>query len=246
MNTWGITDRGTVREQNQDALYHESKENTATLLVCDGMGGAKAGNVASALAVETFVAALETCVGQPEERLTTALAKANERVYQCAHRNLDCRGMGTTLVAALVEGHLAHIINVGDSRAYYLSSKGIKQITRDHSLVQDLVLRGHITPEEARTHPNKNVITRALGVDSKLKGDLFTKELEPDSLLLLCSDGLSNMLEDQELLEVVQQGGDCPQRCQRLIDLALERGARDNVTAVLLALDTPEATKSEE
>lgn len=246
MNTWGITDRGTVREQNQDALYHESKEHTATLLVCDGMGGARAGNVASALAVETFVASLETSVGQPEERLTTALAKANERVYQRAHRNLECRGMGTTLVAALVEGHVAHIINVGDSRAYYLSPKGIEQITRDHSLVQDLVSRGHITPEEARTHPNKNVITRALGVDSKLKGDLFTKELEPDSLLLLCSDGLSNMLEDQELLEVVQQGGDCPQRCQRLIDLALERGARDNVTAVLLALDTPEAKESEE
>lgn len=246
MNTWGITDRGTVREQNQDALYHESKEHTATLLVCDGMGGARAGNVASALAVQAFIAALERQSAQPDVRLTTALAQANEQVYQCAHRNPDYRGMGTTLVAALVEGRVAHIINVGDSRAYYLSPQGIEQLTRDHSLVQDLVTRGHITPEEARTHPNKNVITRALGVDSKLKGDLFTKEMEPGSMLLLCSDGLSNMLEDQELLETVQQGGDCAQRCQRLIDRALERGARDNVTAVLLALDTPEAKESEE
>lgn len=114
-------------------------------------------------------------------------------------------------------GNVAHIINVGDSRAYYLSQNGIRQITIDHSLVQDLLQRGHITPEEARNHPNKNVITRALGVDSKLEGDLFTQELEPGSMLLLCSDGLSNMLEDGELLDVALHGGAPEEGCQRLI-----------------------------
>ena len=112
--------------------------------------------------------------------------------------------------------------------------------------MQDLLQRGHIPPEEARNHPNKNVITRALGVDSKLEGDLFTQELEPGSMLLLCSDGLSNMLEDGELLDVALHGGAPEEGCQRLIGLALERGATDNVTAVLLAWDAPEAKESEE
>lgn len=246
MKIWGLTDRGTVREQNQDTFHHWVEDNTAALLVCDGMGGARAGNVASALAVQAFTEAIQHSDAQPEARLTVALAQANEQVYQRAHRDPDCRGMGTTLVAALVEGHVAHIINVGDSRAYYLSQNGIRQITIDHSLVQDLLQRGHITPEEARNHPNKNVITRALGVDSKLEGDLFTQELEPGSMLLLCSDGLSNVLEDAELLEVALHGGTPEEGCQRLIGLALERGATDNVTAVLLAWDAPEAKESEE
>ena len=173
MKIWGLTDRGTVREQNQDTFHLWKEDNTAALLVCDGMGGARAGNVASALAVQAFTEAIQHSDAQPEARLTAALAQANEQVYQRAHQDPDCRGMGTTLVAALVEGNVAHIINVGDSRAYYLSQNGIRQITIDHSLVQDLLQRGHITPEEARNHPNKNVITRALGVDSKLEGDLF-------------------------------------------------------------------------
>lgn len=246
MKIWGLTDRGTVREQNQDTFHLWKEDNTAALLVCDGMGGARAGNVASALAAQAFTEAIQHSDAQPDQRLTAALAQANEQVYQRAHRDPDCRGMGTTLVAALVEDNLAHIINVGDSRAYYLSQDGIRQITIDHSLVQDLLQRGHITPEEARNHPNKNVITRALGVDNKLEGDLFTQELEPGSMLLLCSDGLSNVLEDEELLEVALHGGTPEEGCQRLIGLALERGATDNVTAVLLAWDAPEAKESEE
>ena len=230
MKIWGLTDRGTVREQNQDTFHLWKEDNTAALLVCDGMGGARAGNVASALAAQAFTEAIQHSDAQPDQRLTAALAQANEQVYQRAHRDPDCRGMGTTLVAALVEGNLAHIINVGDSRAYYLSQDGIR----------------HITPEEARNHPNKNVITRALGVDNKLEGDLFTQELEPGSMLLLCSDGLSNVLEDEELLEVALHGGTPEEGCQRLIGLALERGATDNVTAVLLAWDAPEAKESEE
>ena len=131
MKIWGLTDRGTVREQNQDTFHHWVEDNTAVLLVCDGMGGAQAGNVASALAVQAFTQAVQHSDAQPEARLTAALAQANEQVCQRAHRDPDCRGMGTTLVAALVEGNVAHIINVGDSRAYYLSQNGIRQITID-------------------------------------------------------------------------------------------------------------------
>lgn len=246
MNIWGLTDRGTVREQNQDTFYHWTDGTRGVLLVCDGMGGARAGNVASALASQTFSEELGKSNGPAEERLSAALTEANSKVYELAHRNPECRGMGTTLVAALVEGDLAHIINVGDSRAYYLSEAGIEQVTRDHSLVEDLIQRGHITPQEARHHPNKNVITRALGVEKQVKGDLFSKRMEPGSMLLLCSDGLSNELEEEELLFEAMHGDTQETCCQRLIDIALQRGARDNITAVLLAQNAPEAKESEE
>lgn len=246
MNVWGLTDRGTVRDQNQDAFFKWTDGKSGIILVCDGMGGARAGNVASAIAVQVFSEMIVHSHQKPTERLTTALAAANNRVLQHAHTQRDCRGMGTTLVGALVEEGVANVINVGDSRAYYISENGIERITRDHSLVEDLIARGHITPQEARNHPNKNVITRALGVDRNLEGDLFRKEMEPDSMLLLCSDGLSNMLEDSEILFEALHGGERAECCQRLLDIALQRGATDNVTAVLLALDAPEANEIEE
>lgn len=246
MNVWGLTDRGTVRDQNQDAFYTWTDGKSGVVLVCDGMGGARAGNVASTLAVEVFSEMAVHGQQKPAERLTNALAAANNRVLQHAHAQPDCRGMGTTLVGAVVVGQMAHVINVGDSRAYYISENGIERITRDHSLVEDLVERGRITPQEARNHPNKNVITRALGVDRCLEGDLFQREMEPGSVLLLCSDGLSNMLEDQEILFEVLHGGERETCCQRLLNTALQRGATDNVTAVLLALDAPEENGIEE
>ncbi len=246
MNVWGLTDRGAVREQNQDAFFKWSDGKNGVVLVCDGMGGARAGNVASKLAVEVFSEIIVHSHQEPSERLTNALAAANNRVLQHAHTQPDCRGMGTTLVGALIEDGIAHIINVGDSRAYYISENGIERITRDHSLVEDLVERGRITPQEARNHPNKNVITRALGADRHLEGDLFSRQMEPGSMLLLCSDGLSNMLEDQEILFEALHGGLLAECCQRLLNIALQRGATDNVTAVLLALDAPEENEIEE
>lgn len=246
MNVWGLTDRGTVRDQNQDAFFKWTDGKVGAILVCDGMGGARAGNVASTLAVDVFSEIMIHSHQEPMERLTVALAAANNQVWQHAHAQPDCRGMGTTLVGALVEQNTAYVINVGDSRAYYISENGIERITRDHSLVEDLVQRGHITPQEARNHPNKNVITRALGVDRRLEGDLFSRKMEPGSMLLLCSDGLSNMLEDPEILFEALHGGSRAECCQHLLSLALQRGATDNVTAVLLALDAPEAMEIEE
>lgn len=242
MNIWGITDVGIVRQQNQDDYHIELlAEDMALGIVCDGMGGAKAGNVASQLAVETF---LETAKAQPPEQwrnepealLHFAAEQANGAVHFRANIDADCRGMGTTMVAALVIGNQAYILNIGDSRCYLVRPEGISRVTRDHSVVEDLVARGQITPEQARQHPQKNLITRALGAESKLRADLFRQPMEPGDALLLCSDGLSNMVSDQELLYEVLHGGPAEDCCRRLLDIALSRGAPDNVTAVLLQM----------
>ena len=236
MKAWGVTDTGKVRQQNQDSYYFSVEEKNALLLVCDGMGGAKAGNIASRMAAETFVSVVEQGDGQLAQRLTAGLEAANRAVFRTAVENSDCFGMGTTLVAALVSGDTACILNVGDSRAYYITQDGIRQVTRDHSVVGDLVARGDITPEEARQHPRKNLITRALGAEPQVRGDLFEVEMEPESALLLCSDGLSNQVSDQEILYEVLHGGDRSTCCQRLVDIVLGRGAPDNTTAVLLSM----------
>lgn len=242
MNIWGITDVGVVRQQNQDDYHIELlAEDMALGIVCDGMGGAKAGNVASQLAVETF---LETAKAQPPEQwrnepealLHFAAEQANGAVHFRASVDADCRGMGTTMVAALVIGTQAYILNIGDSRCYLVQPDGITKVTRDHSVVEDLVARGQITPEQARQHPQKNLITRALGAESKLRADLFRQPMEPGDALLLCSDGLSNVVSDQELLYEVLHGGPAEDCCRRLLDIALSRGAPDNVTAVLLQM----------
>ena len=242
MNIWGITDVGAVRHQNQDSYHIELlAEDMALGIVCDGMGGAKAGNVASQLAVETFLETAkapppEQWRNEPEALLHFAAEQANGAVHFRANVDADCRGMGTTMVAALVVGDRAYILNIGDSRCYLVQPEGISRITRDHSLVEDLVARGQITPEQARQHPQKNLITRALGAESRLRADLFRQPMEPGDALLLCSDGLSNVVSDQELLYEVLHGGPAEDCCRRLLDIALSRGAPDNVTAVLLQM----------
>ena len=204
MEMWGITDQGAVREQNQD---HYSilrlPEGNALCVVCDGMGGAKAGNVASELAVNTFLAAFqEGDRSQPlRDRLLEAVQHANTAVYRRAREDENCRGMGTTMVAVhLTPDGEALLLNVGDSRGYLVQSEGIERITRDHSLVEDLVQRGEISATEARIHPQKNLITRALGIESQVQVDFFALTLKCEDCLLLCSDGLSNTVEDQEFL----------------------------------------------
>lgn len=237
MQVWGITHRGAVRKQNQDSFSTETLDDGRVLgLVCDGMGGALAGNVASTMAVkffmESFLAAAPDTDDQ--ERMQHAAAIANEQVFQRSTQDPECMGMGTTLVAALAGESTATVINEGDSRAYHISAKGISLVTRDHSLVEDLVQRGELTREEAKCHPNKNLITRALGAEPVLRTDCFHQMMEEGDFLLLCSDGLSNVVEEQEMLYEVIHGGDNATCCQRLLDIALERGAPDNVTAVLI------------
>jgi protein phosphatase len=244
MNVWTITDVGAVRPQNQDACRVETLSPQRLLLtVCDGMGGARAGNVASALAVRAFGDAALERLNDPQRAqddvqtlLRESVEQANQAVFRRASTDPDCLGMGTTLVAALVDDQVCHVANVGDSRAYWIDGQGICQITRDHSLVEDLVQRGEITHEQARTHPQKNLITRALGAGETVKADLFQRPCQPGAFLLLCSDGLSNVVTDQEILYEALHGGEASGCCQRLLATALRRGAPDNVTAILLQM----------
>ncbi len=243
MNIWTITDVGAVRRQNQDAFRVEQpRPGQALVTVCDGMGGARAGNIASELAVGAFgdkvleLLADPERAGEPGAVLLEAVEAANQVVCARADTDPDCLGMGTTLVAALVTEERCHLVNVGDSRAYLASDEGIRRITRDHSLVEDLVRRGEITPEQARNHPQTNLITRALGAAETARPDLYQEPYTPGAFLLLCSDGLSNMVTDQEMLYEIIHGGEPSDCCKRLLDTALSRGAPDNVTAVLLQM----------
>ena len=240
MQCWGMTDPGCVRAQNQDAFQIENLDkNTALCIVCDGMGGAKSGNVASTLAVEVFVEEVrrswvsEMESDEAEQMLRSAAKLANFTVYDQAQQLEEFSGMGTTLVAALIKGREVTVVNVGDSRCYHVSSNGIRRVTTDHSLVQLMVDRGDLTPEQARTYPGKNYITRAIGTEPVAQCDVFHLDVERGDFLLLCSDGLSNMMDDQEILFEVVHGINKELCCRRLIDIGRGRGAPDNMTCVL-------------
>ncbi len=241
MQCWGLTDPGNVRTQNQDAFQIvQLDRNSVLCVVCDGMGGAKSGNIASSLAIDVFVQEIKrSWAGAPdqertEQLLRSAVKLANFTVYDQAMQFEEFSGMGTTLVAALFRGKEVAIVNVGDSRAYFVDRSGIQQLTRDHSLVQMMVDRGELTPERARTYPGKNFITRAIGTEPVVECDLFYKRMERGDCVLLCSDGLSNMMDDQEILFEVAHGMNKQYCCQRLLDIAKNRGAPDNVTSVLI------------
>lgn len=245
MNIFGMTDIGRVRSENQDSYtVRQLREDVAVAVVCDGMGGAQAGNVASAVAVEAFAASVEDFCrdGVPQgehcctQVLRDACLYANTQVHQLSRSEEQYRGMGTTLVAALLIGLDAYVINVGDSRCYHIYNHTINQITTDHSLVQLLVNRGEISPEQARSHPKKNLITRALGVDRDVLADCYHATLQPGDTLLLCSDGLSNVLDDERLLELAQEPVALEERCRNMMRMSLAQGAPDNVTIVMAQL----------
>lgn len=233
MKVWGITDRGNVRKQNQDVFYHWADDKNAFALVCDGMGGALSGNIASAMAAQRFAQVASTAPGNPQERMNLALQEANHAVRERSLRDVNCRGMGTTLVCAFAKEDAAIVLNVGDSRCYHITAEGIRQVSRDHSLVEELVELGHITREEARTHPHKNIITRAIGTDVKVEGDFFMEQLQAGDLLLLCSDGLSNEVTNEEIFRICRSTAP-DERCNALLERAKAAGAHDNVTIVIL------------
>lgn len=241
MKYWGITDPGCTRPQNQDTYLVESlNRNTLLCVVCDGMGGAKSGNVASTLAVDVFVQEVKrtwTPDMDPEkldQMLQGAVKLANFTVHDQAQQFEDFAGMGTTLVAVLIQRKSATIINVGDSRCYSVKEDGVRLLTTDHSLVQMMIQRGELTPEMAKSYPGKNLITRAIGTEATVECDVFHRRLESGECLLLCTDGLSNVLDDQEILFEVVHGTNRQSSCQRLLDIAKNRGAPDNVTCVLI------------
>ncbi len=243
MEVWAQTDPGLVRKQNQDYyLTGQLFPGCTAAVVCDGMGGAKSGNVASKLAATAFFDELKRAM-RPQMReeniaqvIQQAVHMANSSVYENAQLSEDMQGMGTTLVAVIVQEQVAYFANVGDSRAYFLNQEGVHQITVDHSLVEMMVRRGELTREQAKTYPSKNLITRAVGTEPKVVCDLFRLPVRQGDFLLLCTDGVSNLLADQELLFEVVHGVRKQECCQRLINIVKERGAPDNLTAVLLAI----------
>ena len=223
-------------------MTEQLDRNTTLCVVCDGMGGAKSGNVASSLAVDVFVEEIRRTWHSgmdPEEidrMLEGAVKLANFTVFDQAQQFEEFYGMGTTLVAALICGKTVTVVNVGDSRAYLVNKDGLRRITTDHSLVQMMVQRGELTPERARTYPGKNYITRAIGTESVVLCDVFHLHVERGDSVLLCSDGLSNMMDDQEILFEVVHGVNKQYCCQRLLDIAKNRGAPDNVTCIMVLI----------
>ena len=243
MQSWGLTDPGCVRQQNQDAYRIEQLDRgTLLAVVCDGMGGAKSGNVASSLAVEVFAEEIRRTwkPGMESDRidqmLRSAVKLANFTVFDQAAQFEEFSGMGTTLVAALVREGKATLVNVGDSRVYGINRSGISLLTKDHSLVQMMVDRGDLTPEVAKSYPGKNLITRAIGTEPVVMCDIYHQEVNKGDYLLLCSDGLSNVMDDQEILFEVVHGVNKQHCCQRLLSIAKNRGAPDNVTSVLVLI----------
>ena len=241
MQYWSITDPGCVRPQNQDMhLIEKLDRKTLLCVVCDGMGGAKSGNVASTLAADVFLQEIKrTWVSNmdPEKvdlMLQNAVKLANFTVFDQAQQFQEFAGMGTTLVAVLITGKFATIVNVGDSRAYSITQNDVHQLTTDHSIVQMMIQRGELAPEQAKTYPGKNLITRAIGTESIVECDIFHRRLTDGEYILLCTDGLSNLVDEQEMLFEVVHGIDKNSGPQRLLDIAKNRGAPDNVTCVLI------------
>ncbi len=242
MFAWGQSDIGKARKDNQDSYAYSvaDAKKLAFAVVCDGMGGAAAGNVASQLALEEFTACIRGAdyknlsEDQLCELLQHAVNSANSAVHRKAEGDQMLRGMGTTLVGVVSTQTKTAVINIGDSRAYKINSDGITKITRDHSLVEDMLMMGELTEKQAREHPGKNLITRAIGTDTSVSGDVYFPCINKGDYVLLCSDGLSNLVTEQEILYEVMYGdnSDC---CSRLIDIANERGGYDNITVVLLA-----------
>ena len=242
MKVWGITDIGLVRKDNQDAYGIEERTECGktVCVVCDGMGGAAGGKLASTIAVGTYLRELKAILTpemtpeQLREASSYAVSLANRAIREEAARSESCKNMGTTLVAAVTCGEHVVVSNVGDSRAYRITADGITRITKDHSLVESMVDRGDITEEEARRHPNRNLITRALGPDANPICDGYITPLLPGEAILLCTDGLVDTVTDQEMLFEVLHGDSMDTCLQRLMDISKSRGAPDNVTAVLM------------
>lgn len=239
MKFYAITDIGRKRELNEDYIYTSGQPIGALpnlFIVADGMGGHKAGDYASMHTVDRFVEVIRE-LGEEhgvQDAINEAVTAANAYIYQRSRENSNLSGMGTTLVLASCIGNEAIVANIGDSRLYLVNDDAMTQITRDHSLVEEMVTLGGIDREMARNHPDKNIITRAVGVKEKVAADFFEVDLTKGDKLLLCSDGLTNMLRDEEIYQIIQNNKELEQAAKALIDAANKNGGRDNIAVVLV------------
>lgn len=238
MRSCGLTDVGQKRNTNQDYLFCSDEPVGAfpnLYIVADGMGGHRAGDHASHMAVERFVQLVDqTKRTSPVTMMRTLLSWVNEEVYQEANSEEAYFGMGTTFVAVTIVDGRGYVVNVGDSRLYHVHDGAIRQVTVDHSLVEELVRSGELTRQEARRHPRKNIITRAVGVEEEVLPDFFEIELAKGDYVLLCSDGLSNMIEDEELKDIAVSDRTLDEKVRYMIDKANYYGGYDNIATVLI------------
>ncbi len=246
MKTFGLTDKGAVRRSNQDCFIIEKcdAENCYVFALCDGMGGENAGDLASRLSAKAFMEYVYGKLssrtrrrGSTKELLLQACTEANGVAWEYSRFDIAYTGMGTTIVGGIVGNNgRCGLVNVGDSRAYVVPARQgmMTQITQDHSLVADLITAGIITQEEAKTHPQRNVITRALGSEETIEADYYEFDLHTGDFLMVCSDGLYNTLSQQEIQQTIRTFEEPEAACRQLMKLALEAGARDNVTVILI------------
>ena len=236
MKVYGITDIGRMRPINEDS-YYLPQEGERFCAVADGMGGHNAGEVASAMAVDTFSRHMRDVQSITGQALREAVEFANEAVYEAALENEGMSGMGTTFSALAEEEDCAFIAHVGDSRVYLVRDNAIMQMTTDHTLVEEMVQKGMITPREARVHPRRNIITRALGTEPFVRVDIMQIDVRPGDAFFLCSDGMTNYVEEYEILQAALSGEDWPQKLRHLVSIALENGGADNITALFAVIE---------
>jgi protein phosphatase len=237
----GVTRTGHVRRNNEDSYLIRGD----LFMIADGMGGAAAGEVASAMCAEAF-AELDLIRQRGDDALRRAVQTANQRIHERAASDPEAAGMGTTVTAALVEedGRIA-FANVGDSRAYLLREGALQRLTEDHSVVAELVASGQISEQEAGTHPQRNVVTRVLGAEATVQVDTFWLQAQADDLIMLCSDGLTDMVSEDEFARILGRPGDCEAIAQELVRAALAGGGEDNVTVVLFRIGERDAQQTE-
>lgn len=244
MRFYGLTDVGVKRENNEDAISIPlENEGIKLFILADGMGGANAGEKASTLAIETIrdyirlnFIKIERTKEEIEKIIRKAMIEANRKVFELSTEYQEYKGMGTTVVVVLIYRGRLYIGHIGDSRVYRLRQSVLRQLTKDHSYVQELLRQGTITMEEAKNHPQKNVLVRALGCDRDIVPDVITKGFVKGDVILMCSDGLTNMVEDKEIYEIIMKNtSDLKVACKMLIDTANQNGGVDNVSAIIIS-----------
>lgn len=237
MKTFSITDVGQKRDMNQDYVY--TSENPVgnlpnLFVVADGMGGHKAGDFASKYTVKQLVRLIESnSETNPIKIMRQSIELANKELLRMANENSELTGMGTTLVAATIVKEYIYIANIGDSRLYIINNV-IKQITKDHSLVEEMIRLGEIAREDAKNHPDKNIITRAIGAGEDISVDFFEMKLEKNDIILMCSDGLTNMIDDEDIWQIVKKQKTPEQKAQKLVEIANNNGGKDNIAVIII------------
>ena len=244
MRFYGLTDIGVKREKNEDAISIPSENEPIKLFIlADGMGGAKAGEKASQVAIQTIrdyvrlnFIKIERTKEEIEELIRKAMVEANREVFELSQAYKEYSGMGTTVLVALIYRGRLYIGHIGDSRVYRLRQSVLRQLTKDHSYVQELLRQGSITIEEAKNHPQKNVLLKALGCDRDIVPDVITKGFVKGDIILLCSDGLTNMVDDKQIYEIIMKNtSDLNVACKMLIDTANRNGGADNISAIIIS-----------